>query len=526
MSRIGSFARRRKITTAFLVILGLLFVAIAYRAKGPYRFYRADVVLPASGAVAPSGPLLVGVAMRDITPDLETYDPWSDADGDGRYRPKNGDTYEDRNGNGRFDAVWMAGFNNDRPAQSVNDPLWARAIAFRNNGVTVAMVTLDSIGIFHEKFIAIRKAIDPAVDVDHIMFSCSHNHEAPDTMGLWSNGIPPQFDHGYMALVQQACKEAVEEAVAKLQPAEAILAEVVAGPEGFVDDSRKPEVYDNTVRLARFVKPGSDETIATFMVWGNHVETAGSDITALTSDFAHYWREGVESGVPEPNGVEGLGGMALYFQGQVGGLMTQLHTTVPHRDGSTSFREDSIEKAEHLGYNLAILSVNALRGPDARPMTGTQVTAIAKTIFVPTKPLFNLVAASGLLHPGWYWGKVKSELNAYRIGDIEILTIPGELYPEIGEGGITTPEGADYDIEPLEVPPLRSQMQGDMNLIIGLANDMLGYIVPKSQWDQEKPYAYGRTDKPQYGEVNSFGPDVAQTIHSESLALLELLPRQ
>ena len=75
--------------------------------------------------------------------------------------PSKGDTYTDKNGNGTFDFVWVAGFGNNRPAKGVHDPLWARAIAFRNNGVTVVMVSLDSIGIFHEKFIEVRKMINP-----------------------------------------------------------------------------------------------------------------------------------------------------------------------------------------------------------------------------------------------------------------------------------------------------------------------------------------------------------------------------
>lgn len=45
-------------------------------------------------------------------------------------------------------------------------------------------------------------------------------------------------------------------------------------------------------------------------------------------------------------------------------------------------------------------------------------------------------------------------------------------------------------------------------MLIGLANDEIGYIIPKRQWDNEKPYAYGR-DKSQYGEMNSCSPDVA-----------------
>ena len=48
-------------------------------------------------------------------------------------------------------------------------------------------------------------------------------------------------------------------------------------------------------------------------------------------------------------------------------------------------------------------------------------------------------------------------------------------------------------------------------MILGLANDELGYFIPKRQWDAEKPYCY-RLKSSQYGEVNSCGPDTAKVI--------------
>jgi hypothetical protein len=45
-------------------------------------------------------------------------------------------------------------------------------------------------------------------------------------------------------------------------------------------------------------------------------------------------------------------------------------------------------------------------------------------------------------------------------------------------------------------------------MLIGLANDEIGYIIPKRQWDEKPPFCYGRT-KTQYGEVNSCGPETA-----------------
>jgi len=98
--------------------------------------------------------------------------------------------------------------------------------------------------------------------------------------------------------------------------------------------------------------------------------------------------------------------------------------------------------------------------------------------------------------------------NAY------FLSIPGEIYPEIVNGGIEAPIGQDYEIDPIETPPLRELMQGKYRFVIGLSNDEIGYIIPKSEWDEDAPYLYG-DEKSTYGEVNSVGPEMAPILHRE-----------
>jgi len=516
---------------AGIVCLVLLVAAIALgrwylKAGGPYPDYSLDFAKAGTlQGTPPETPLLVGVAKRDITPVLDAYDKFVDKDGDNKYNPKKGDYFEDTNKNGKLDAVWIAGFGNNRPAQGVHDPLWARAIAFENNGVRVVLVTVDSIGLFAEKIIDMRNRLDPSLKIDHLVVSSTHDHEAPDTMGIWSVGLERpfwRFDYGYMELVKRSVVEAAEEAVRNLRPAKGHMAEVTAGPEGYVDDSRIPHVYDNVVRIARFEDPATAETIATMLCWGNHPETVGSSNPLLTSDFPHFLREGVEKGVPDPNGIPGVGGMCLYFQGQVGGLMTQLHTTVPQRNTGAMLREDTFEKAQALGENVALLALGALRD-GARPMTDSSVAVAAKTFHAPMgNPVFNFAVFVGLVHPGWFGGKARTEVNALRVGNLEILTVPGEIYPEICEGGVEAPAGRDFNIAPVQVPPLRSQLKGDLTMIFGLANDELGYILPKSQWDVEPPFAYGLKED-QYGEENSFGPEAGPAIHKASLEVIQSL---
>lgn len=542
-----SFLGRHKIlrgvlfTLAALILIG--FVWLQFRMRGPYHNYELDFLIPDPASAPQAGQLRVGVAKRDISPDFDRYDTWVDVNENNRFDPDI-DTFEDRTGTGRFDGIWLAGFGTNRPAKGINDPLWVRAMALENNGVLLVMVTVDSVGIFHNDFITIRKAVDPGLGIDHIMFSSTHNHNTPDTMKIWSFGfrtkernlpfigrIPeldiPYFRGGYaehyLEMVQEQSVAAIEEAVMNLAPADMYCAQVHIDPEGFVADSRKPIVMDKNMYLWRFTKPDTDDTIATFVSWGNHPETLGGSNPIITADFVHWLQKGIEEGVPEPNGVEGFGGMALFFQGQLGGLMNPLSITVPHRDGEQFFREHSFEKAESLGYNLAIVAANTLRSDRVWKNENPLLAVAARTAKAPMAGHYKYAIMLGLIHEGYYWGgKAKTEINVIRIGEVTVLTVPGEIYPEIVEGGIEALPGNDFGLtEPVEVPPLRVFLEQEtrMGLVIGLANDQIGYIVPKSQWDTRPPHVYN--DRPQYGEGNSGGPEVAPAIHRESRRLLE-----
>jgi hypothetical protein len=104
---------------------------------------------------------------------------------------------------------------------------------------------------------------------------------------------------------------------------------------------------------------------------------------------------------------------------------------------------------------------------------------------------------------------VRTEIGYLKLGDLEVALIPGEIYPELVLDKVQDPAdpGADFPDAPIE-PTIYKQMKGPHRMLIGLANDELGYFIPKRQWDEKPPFCYGRK-KPQYGEVNSLGPDTA-----------------
>jgi hypothetical protein len=55
-------------------------------------------------------------------------------------------------------------------------------------------------------------------------------------------------------------------------------------------------------------------------------------------------------------------------------------------------------------------------------------------------------------------------------------------------------------------------MPGKYTFTVGLSNDMIGYIIPRSEWDQKAPYIYDNESAP-YGEVNSVGPETAPILY-------------
>ncbi len=104
---------------------------------------------------------------------------------------------------------------------------------------------------------------------------------------------------------------------------------------------------------------------------------------------------------------------------------------------------------------------------------------------------------------------LRTEIAYLRLGELEVAAIPGEIYPELVLSKVQDPvdPGADFPDAPIE-PGIYAQMRGPHRMIVGLANDEIGYIIPKRQWDEKPPFCYGRKTA-QYGEVNSLGPDTA-----------------
>ena len=420
--------------------------------------------------------------------------------------------------------VWLAGYGQGRRATAVHDPIMARCAVLSDGTKTFAFVGADLVGLQLPEADAIRKELP---EIDHLIIGSSHNHEGPDVIGIWGR-TPTQrgVDEKYLAEIMVKIAACVREARTKLAPAAASFG--TAEDESLLGDSRLPKAYDGILRVLKFsdldpdgvteADGGNKNPAGLIVQWNCHPEAMGSRNTELTADFPAATVAALKKKYACP---------VVYLTGAVGGLMAPPDGRI-HNAAGKELKEGDFEYARLYGEAVAALADQAIAA--AKPLALTPFKSSRRDVYLPVRnPYYRAAFTAGVLQRNSYvdsgdparHGKpfkitdtfktmsIRTELNALRLGGLDVIGIPGELYPELVYGKFQEPPdpAADFPQAPLEktvadIFPDRPWM------LIGLANDEIGYIIPKRQWDNKKPYAYGR-DKSQYGEMNSCSPEVA-----------------
>jgi len=465
-----------------------------------------------------------GFSKKPITPTI--VDTWNDANADNKYNKDDGDTYNDINKNGTFDAFWIAGMSNAKPAQGVHDDVWSRVIVLDDGKSRIAMISMDAIGFLHGDVIDIRKRIPKELNIDYTLLSSTHTHESNDLVGIWGENM---FNSGVNPEMMEYAKEqtvaAIIEAAKNLRPAKLVFAEDLTENDSvLIKDTRKPIVKATGIHLMQVLDAETNNTLGTLINWSNHPETLWSQNLLISSDFPHYVREAIENGVYNDNQLmqEGLGGVAIYFTGAIGGLMAP-HPSISIMDPftGTAYSEPSFAKTKALGDQIALMSLEALR-TKGDTIINSNISVRAKTIFAPLdNTTFKIASGIGLIKMGMpEYFKTRTEVGAIRIGPAMFLSIPGEIYPEIVFGGVEAPEGREFYIQPIETPPIQDFIKDKYKFYLGLSNDEIGYIIPKSEWDTKKPYLYN-DERDTYGEGNSLGPETGPIIYKSLIEVIE-----
>jgi hypothetical protein len=534
-------------------------------------FTAPDLVCPGGPdcASAGDGTLRVGVGKRAWTPvDFETF---TDENNDREYN--SGEPYTDKNGNGKFDGVWL--FGGGRAANGVSNDVEARAIAFLQGDTTVVILVVDCIGLLSVDQDRIRN--HPALAglaIDHVLISATHAHDAPDTMGLWGPTVTATGRQPFVLerLYEQAAA-AVRDAVTTAEPAQMVIAstKLINDPtdptsrtDDFNKDVRDPVIFDPTLTIARFVKVGAPtETIGTLVNWADHPEVANFDDTQparITAHYPHYLREKIEQGVLPAEtkytttALDGLGGTTVFVQGALGGQIGSIRGTHPPGPGGVPVTEESEAMEQALGTNAAALALKALSDSGESvsdlplSMKSAQFHARIENTFLHVALLVGLIAdeptygydPDEAIDSGNYpWLRLRSAF--VQVGPLGLVSVPGELHPELWVGGYdgswswgwplydnTKPNLPKFDEAPAP-PYMRDLVLAHPGvrypIVNGVAESYIGYIVPAYNYvlDPSDPYIV-EAEGDHYEEVYSLSPLVEQQAIHPILELLRYRP--
>ena len=396
-------------------------------------------------------------------------------------------------GENHTDPIYMAGFANDRTPTGVHDDVWARGVVIESRGRKVAMVVLDVIGYFNNEIRTIRSLVnDPGFDA--IVVSSTHQHEGPDTMGLWGpTETESGVDLGYLDFVNRQVADCITEATAALEPAEIRFAtgdtrgtslppfpDLVADGEvlqrlcvggsfdaqgncaGGILVEGDPGPIDNpTTPSFQLRRRGGGEIIATLVNYASHPEALGSSNRLITSDFPHYMRQRLE---------ERFGGTAIYMSADLGVLQGPLDVFLADENGKEVPRR-TFEFAERMGNILAQRAGDALAAVatwDDSPEI--EVVGTGPLTIDVENPYFQFLGVLGVFGRREVESEgprfvVTSEVQALRIGPAQFAVTPNELDPQIGD-------------------KYRAQMTGaEHRFVVGLGNDELGYQMPAAKFN-------------------------------------------
>ena len=420
---------------------------------------------------------------------------------------------------------WMAGYSIGRAATSIHDSLMTRVVVIDDGSTPMAIVTFDVIGITSDDADAIQDTIAAQLPqlAGHILIHATHEHEGPDTIGIWGGACGPPLANPrpqqYIDYMAAQATAATQQAWDSREPVSVTFANIEHDPllSDLVRDSRTPQVWDPYARLMIFT--GMNGPVATLVNWASHPEVLGSENQAMTADYVKWVVDEIEAD---------LGGAAIFVNGAIGGLLTSNGGSV-----LPELPDDSFEKAEAVGRQLAQRLLGQLQNPGPNDVIATYqmlppLQYSTREFYLPVEnralilgQALNRIPKQMVRQfqiPPQEWRRTdllakytNTESNFIRIGPAAILTVGGELYPELLVGGVEPVGIPPFNTLPPEAPLVGNPgfAPYEFQFFFGLTNDFIGYIIPISEWDGWAGGQYGEDFALSHDE----GPILSYNLH-------------
>jgi neutral ceramidase len=352
--------------------------------------------------------------------------------------------------------VYLAGFGDrTKPAEEVKEDLEALALYLSDGSTALCLVVCDLLGMTPDNSTLIRDAVADELGGPraNVILACTHTHSGPSLIA-GSEAIGWPILEGYLDVVRTGCVGAAS--AARDASLDTTLRFVRAPlPDGFGFNRRGGDFDTPTFSVLFAPDAGIVANI------GIHPVLLGPQWMAVAPDWVGPFRRELES----LTGVTAI---------ELTGALGDINPVPPSGKPDETYAPwASYEQTVEFGKRLARVVAGAL--PGAEPIEDRLSVVREETFEVP-------VGGTGI---ATLYGRsaMDVELVEWAIGDVRLVSIPGEAFHALGR----------------EI----STARGDRVLLAGL-----------SPWQGYLPHPYGEG----YEEGVSYGPEAVAAIREALLA--------
>jgi hypothetical protein len=334
--------------------------------------------------------------------------------------------------------IHLGGFGLGQKAESVEDPIFARAltIAQSDGENALAIVILDVPGISNRVVDRIAGDVSFLLGIsrDHVYVGATHTHYGPDLQGLWG-GVSEDY-------LDQLILNSVSAVIKAFQYR--VRVNILASKTTAENHNRRGWDYtDPEMTVLDFVATRSGQRIGTLINFAAH-PVLGTERSKISPDFCASLTNKVEAT---------LGGVAVFANGIVGDVS-------PIRMPGPSAR---IAYGEYLA-DRTISSLVEQTSIDSSEIYFDEKTWKNRVSNV----LFLLADFLGLLKYDmihkFFRTYIRVNVGYFRLGKtVQSVVFPGE---SLTRNGLA----------------VKNQMKSPFKLWLGLTGNTLGYFVPSDEW--------------------------------------------
>lgn len=411
---------------------------------------------------------------------------------------------------------YIAGYNTGATIEGILDSPYVKALWLDDNtgrgGIAIAVI--DCIGLSGSDIRKIRdrlSSFSKETGARQIHVISTHTHAGIDTVGLWGPMGQTGRSASYMKLIEDHTVLAVQKAYENRRDGKMLYGSADTGE--LQRDSRPPYVFDSSLYSFRF-EPKDGSGGIRLLNYAAHPEALRSKNRSLSADFPAYLAAKIR---------EKTGDSAVFIPGALGGLI--MTERLKDQRGVEYPVEENVVRTGHMLAEMALAVENERElEPKLAALTDTFALPLENIVFAGAAAA-DIISHRTVSGPGALGLALPTEASYISLGDVPILLVPGEIFPELVRGGFAK-TGLAAAPEKQNPRTLQEIAGKDDLLIFGLANDMIGYIVPPNDFlvHPSRPYlergvdAFGRSH---YEETNSMGPDTAMAVAAAAERLIK-----